>query len=63
MNEKTITLDKTLGNIQCEKIDGNFKANAALKIELDDVKKKVNTNENKLVTLFDASNIKVFKVK
>ena len=56
MKENSKAVDTKICKIEHEISDENEKANEALKIELHDVKNKMNTNKNKLVALGDGSN-------
>ena len=55
MKENISTVTNKIENIPHEISDEHYKANEALKIELHDVKNKVNINENKLVAFVDGS--------
>ena len=55
MKENSKAVDTKICKIEHEISDENEKANEALKIELHDVKNKVNINENKLVAFVDGS--------
>ena len=63
MKEETKLFHEKIGAIQCEKSDENNIANEALKEEIECIKHKVNTNENKLVALIDESNDVAYKNK
>ena len=63
MQAETKYLREEVGKINCDKSDDTSNAETALKAELACVKKKVDTNEHKLVGLIAASHDKIYKRK
>ena len=61
MMEKNKINEEKIVIIEGKTSDENFKANAALKMELNDVKHQIDTTESKIVALIDKSNKKVNK--